>query len=113
MREAYDHNGDNFSELPQLANNSFGANLFFKPRHNQKLEFSISSSPNTVTAGEMVNDPAHMALQSEERTHNVLMGGLDYQINFNDDNSSFIAYLAGQKPTENTIPEYIPMILLI
>jgi len=27
-REAYDHNGDNFSELPQLRNNSFGANLF-------------------------------------------------------------------------------------
>ncbi len=97
MREAYDHNGDNFSELPQLANNSFGATLFFKPRYNQKLELSFSSLSEYRYGGEMVNEPAHMALQSEERTHNVLMGGLDYQINFNDDNSSFIAYLAGQK----------------
>jgi outer membrane receptor for ferrienterochelin and colicins len=97
MRQAYDHNGDNFSELPQLANNSFGANLFFKPRHNQKLELSISSLNEFRYGGEMVNKPAHMALQSEERTHNVLMGGLDYQINFNDDNSSFILYVAGQK----------------
>jgi len=96
MREAYDHNGDNFSELPQLSNNSFGANLFFKPTHNQKLELSFSSLTEYRYGGEMVNEPAHMALQSEERTHYVLMGGLDYQINFNQESSSFIAYLAGQ-----------------
>jgi outer membrane receptor for ferrienterochelin and colicins len=97
MREAYDHNGDNYSELPQLANNSFGATLFFKPRYNQKLELSFSSLSEYRYGGEMVNEPAHMAKQSEERTHNVLMGGLDYQINFNEENSSFIAYLAGQR----------------
>ena len=97
MREAYDHNRDNYSELPQLANNSFGAKLFFKPRYNQKLELNFSSLSEYRYGGEMVNEPPHMALQSEERTHNVLMGGLDYQINFNDDNSSFILYLAGQK----------------
>ncbi len=96
-REAYDHNGDNFSELPQLSNNSFGANLFFKPTFNQKLELSFSSLTEYRYGGEMVKEPAHMAQQSEERTHYVLMGGLDYQINFNEDNSSFIAYLAGQK----------------
>lgn len=95
-RQAYDHNEDNFSELTQLANNSFGANLFFKPRYNQKLELSFSSLSEYRYGGEMVQEAAHLAKQSEERTHNVLMGGLDYQINFNDDNSSFIAYLAGQ-----------------
>ena len=95
-REAYDHNGDKFSELPELKNNSFGANLFYKPDPNQKVELSITSLNEYRYGGEMVNDPAHMALQSEERTHNVLMGSADYQINFNDDNSSFIAYLAGQ-----------------
>ena len=97
MRQAYDHNGDNFSELPELANNSFGANLFFKPAYNQKLELNFSSMTEYRYGGEMVDEPAHMAQQSEERTHYVLMGGLDYQINFNQENSSFIAYLAGQK----------------
>ena len=43
-----------------------------------------------------MNKPAHLALQAEERTHDVLMASLDYQINFNNDNSSFITYLAGQ-----------------
>ncbi len=108
MRQAYDHNGDNFSELPQLANNSFGANLFFKPTYNQKLELSFSSLTEYRYGGEMVNEPAHMAQQSEERTHYVLMGGLDYQINFNEENSSFIAYLAGQKTTRDHYTGIIP-----
>ena len=96
-RQAYDHNGDNYSELPQLANNSFGATLFFKPRYNQKLELSFSSLNEYRYGGEIVDRAAYLAMQAEERTHNVLMGGLDYQINFNDKNSSFILYLAGQK----------------
>jgi outer membrane receptor for ferrienterochelin and colicins len=96
IREAYDHNGDNFSELPRLENNSFGANLFFKPTYNQKLELNFSSLREYRYGGEMVDDPAYLAQQSEERTHDVFMGGLDYQINFNEENSSLIAYLAGQ-----------------
>jgi len=96
IREAYDHNGDNFSELPRLENNSFGANMFFKPTYNQKLELNFSSLREYRYGGEMVDDAAYLAQQSEERTHDVFMGGLDYQINFNEENSSFIAYFAGQ-----------------
>lgn len=95
-RAAYDHNGDNFSELPELENNSFGANLFFQPSENQKLEVSLSSLNEYRYGGEIVDQPAYQALQAEERTHHILMGSLDYQINFNQDNSSFIAYVAGQ-----------------
>ena len=108
MRQAYDHDGDNFSELPQLANNSFGANLFFKPSYNQKLELNFSSLTEYRYGGELVKDPAHMALQSEERTHYVFMGGLDYQLNFNEDNSSFIAYLAGQKTDRDHYTGIVP-----
>ena len=100
-REAYDHNGDNFSELPELENNSFGANLFFQPTENQKLEVSLSSLNEYRYGGEMVDKPAHQTLQAEERTHNVLIGSLDYQINFNQDNSSFIAYVAGQNTSRD------------
>ena len=45
----------------------------------------------------MIDKEAHLAQQSEERLHNILMGGVDYQINFNDNQSSFIAYVAGQQ----------------
>jgi outer membrane receptor for ferrienterochelin and colicins len=95
-RDSYDHNGDNFSELPELRNNSFGATMFVRPAENQKIELNFSSLYEYRYGGEIVDKAAYLAQQSEERTHNVLMGGLDYQINFNEDNSSFIAYFAGQ-----------------
>jgi outer membrane receptor for ferrienterochelin and colicins len=95
-RDLYDHNGDNFSELPLLENTSLGASAFFLPNKNQKIEFSISKLNEFRYGGEMVDKPAYLTQQSEERTHNVWMGNLDYQINFNNDNSTLITYAAWQ-----------------
>ena len=96
-RDLYDHNDDNFSELTSLKNNSFGANAFFLPSENQKLEVSFSKLNEYRYGGEMVDGPAYLTQQAEERTHDVVMGSLDYQINFNKDNSSLITYFAGQQ----------------
>ena len=96
-RDYYDANGDDFSELPELKNTAFGSNMFFTPTENQKLEASFSSLYEYRYGGEMVDGAAHLALQSEERTHHVIMGSLDYQINFNNDNTSLITYAAGQR----------------
>ncbi|KGL58986.1 TonB-dependent receptor [Polaribacter sp. Hel1_85] len=95
-RGLYDANGDNFSELPELKNNSFGTNIFFLPTDDQKLEINFSKMNEYRYGGEMVNTAPHFALQSEERTHDVYVGNIDYQINFNDDKSSIITYFATQ-----------------
>ncbi len=108
-REQYDHEGltllpdgtykkerDNYSELPMLRNNSFGGNLFFKPTDNQILELSFTSLYEYRYGGEMIDKLAHLAKQSEERIHHIFMGGLDYEIDFNNYLSSINAYVAGQ-----------------
>ncbi|GLR17563.1 TonB-dependent receptor [Portibacter lacus] len=95
-RGLYDHNQDNFSELPSLKNFSLGSTLFYLPSETQKLEVSFSRMYEYRYGGEMKDVPPHETAQSEERTHKVYMGNLDYQINFNQDRTSFIAYLAGQ-----------------
>ena len=108
-REQYDHEGltllpdgtykkerDNYSELPMLRNNSFGGNLFFKPTDNQKLELNFTSLYEYRYGGEMIDKLAHLAKQSEERIHHIFMGGLDYEIDFNNYLSSINAYVAGQ-----------------
>lgn len=95
-RGLYDRNGDNFSEIPLLENTSLGATAFLLPRENQKIEFSISNLNEFRYGGEMTDKPAYLTQQAEERTHNVWMGNLDYQINFNDDNTSLITYAAWQ-----------------
>ncbi|MCH3881243.1 MULTISPECIES: TonB-dependent receptor [Tenacibaculum] len=95
-RNLYDANGDNFSELPELKNTSFGTNLFFLPTENQKIEVNFSKMNEYRYGGEMVEGAPHFAFQSEERTHDVYVGNIDYQINFNDEKSSLITYLATQ-----------------
>ncbi len=96
-RDLYDHNDDGFSELTSLKNNAFGANFFFLPSENQKLEASFSKLNEYRYGGEIKNGPVYLTQQAEERSHDVLMGSLDYQINFNNDNSSVISYFAGQQ----------------
>lgn len=95
-RDLYDANGDNFSELPELKNNSFGTNIFFLPTDDQKLEINFSKMNEYRYGGEMVGGAPHFAFQSEERTHDVYVGNVDYQINFNGDKSSLITYFATQ-----------------
>lgn len=95
-RDAYDHNGDNFSELPEITNNSFGINSFFQLDEDQKIEANFSSTYEYRYGGEDTdNGPAYLAKQSEERTHNVLMGGVDYEYTPSM-RTSFVLYTAGQ-----------------
>jgi len=107
-REMYDANGDGFSELPKLSNNSFGVTSFLKPSHNQKIEISFSSLYEYRYGGEMVDKAAFQAQQSEERIHNILMGGLDYEIDFNDDHSAFIFYTSAQRTNRDHYTGIIP-----
>ena len=94
-RSTYDANGDGFSELPELKNTSFGTSLFFLPSEKEKIEVNFSKLNEYRYGGEITDVPAHFALQSEERTHDVYVGNIDYQINFNE-NNSLITYLATQ-----------------
>lgn len=95
-RNFYDANEDNFSEMPKLKNTSWGVNSFLKPTENQKIELSICNLNEYRFGGEMVDKPAHLTQQSEERTHHIWMVSSDYQINFNNNQSSFITYTAWQ-----------------
>lgn len=95
QRDAYDHNDDNFSELPSLTNNSFGFNSFFNLDENQSIDANFSSVHEYRYGGEIFNGPAYLAQQSEERTHDILMGGIDYKYQKNSQ-TSFSVYTAGQ-----------------
>ncbi len=99
QRGTFDHNGDNFSELPSLNNNSFGLNSFFNLNENQTLDANFSSMHEYRYGGEMINGPAYLAQQSEERTHDILMGGIDYEITSPDNKTTLAFYAAGQYTT--------------
>ncbi len=97
----YDHNDDNFSELPLIKGRSFGVNLFIIPKNNHKVELNFGSINSYRFGGEMVNIEPHFALQAEERSHDILVGNIDYQINYNT-KSSLVSYMS----TQNTKREH-------
>lgn len=100
-RQFYDHNGDSFSELPQLNNTSVGLTSFWLPGNGQKLEFNGMYLDEYRLGGDMSAVLPHLRLQAEERRHGVAMANLDYQLNAGDGNSSFISYMAYQHTKRN------------
>ncbi len=96
-RDLYDNNGDNFSELPSLNDNTFGATMFIKPTDHQKIELNFGSLHEYRYGGEMINCAPHFAMQSEERIHDILIGNIDYNIDFLSGKYSLLTYFAAQK----------------
>ncbi len=107
-RQAYDHNGDGYSELPELQNNSFGLNSYFKLSPNQKLEANLASLHEYRRGGNKNDGAAHLSDQSEERTHDILMGGLDYELYFDNNRTTLSAFLAGQNTKRKHYTGIIP-----
>lgn len=107
-REAFDANQDNFSELPELNGNSFGATAYMLPSEDSKITLSLNHLYEYRYGGEIVEQPAHLAQQSEERTHNVITGNLDYELNFNDGKNLLILYLGGQGTDRKHFTGIIP-----
>jgi len=95
-REEYDHNDDGFSEMPQLKNNSFGLNTFYRPNYRSRIEVSFFSIYEGRRGGNNFEDPPHKADQAEDRTHNVLVGGIQYETKFKNDITRMNIYVSGQ-----------------
>ena len=107
-REFYDANSDNFSEIPLLNTSAMGLSSYLLPTDNQKLEFNLNYMDEYRFGGEMRDTLAHLAQQAEERRHKVWMGSIDYQINFNQDNSKFIIYAAYQNTDRSHYTGILP-----
>jgi outer membrane receptor for ferrienterochelin and colicins len=60
VRDYYDANGDNFSEIPQAENTSLGFTSHYNFTVNQKLELSVSNLNEYRYGGEMVDKPAYL-----------------------------------------------------
>ncbi|GAB3195885.1 outer membrane receptor for ferrienterochelin and colicins [Pontibacter aydingkolensis] len=95
-KEAYDANGDGYSELSKLKNNSFGFNAYFKPTSQDRLEVNGWSIHELRHGGNKLDKPADQADQSEYRIHDILVGGVNYEHRSKDGKTSYSIYTAAQ-----------------
>jgi len=100
QREEWDANGDGFSEIPRLMNNSFGVNTFFEPSKKWRLGLSLNSISEQRDGGDQLDEAPHKRLQSEQRISHTLTGNLDVTYTINN-NQNFQIY-GGMQNTDRT-----------
>jgi outer membrane receptor for ferrienterochelin and colicins len=96
-RQAYDHNGDGFSELPSLNSTSFGTQLWLQTDQVSTLSAQFNGLVEERLGGNKLDGPPHLADQSEMRRHNIVMAGIDYERSLKAINSSLSIYTAAQR----------------
>ncbi len=95
-REAFDANGDGFTELTRLDNNTLGAKAFFKPTDRQKITLDLNAIREYRRGGDRLELAPHFTDITEELDHNTFIGGLNYEFQNKERTSSLAAYVSGQ-----------------
>ncbi len=96
-REAFDANGDGFTEITALENKTLGARVFFKPGERNKLTFNVNTIQEYRRGGDRLELAPHFTDITEELTHNTLISGLDFEQFSESRKSKFSAFLSAQK----------------
>ena len=95
-RDAYDANGDGFSEITKLTNNSLGAKAFYRPDDNSKLGLDLTAIREYRRGGDRIDLAPQFTDITEELDHNSIFAGTDYEY-FNDSRTThFTAYASVQ-----------------
>ncbi|MCM5662399.1 TonB-dependent receptor [Galbibacter mesophilus] len=95
-RDGYDANGDGFTEITKLTNNSLGTKAFLKPNDNSRIGFDFTAIREYRRGGDRLDLAPQFTDVTEELDHNTVFSGVDYQL-FNDERSNdFSAYVSVQ-----------------
>lgn len=96
VRDGYDANGDGFTELPRLRNQTLGMRTFVKTGIYSKLTAEYHLTHEFRRGGDSLNRPPHEAWIAEQLTHNIHTGGVKYDINSHDGRSHIGLYASIQ-----------------
>lgn len=77
-RQGYDHDGDGYTELPALKNQTFGLSSYFRMSPYAKLSLQYHGIHEFRRGGNMLNLTPHLANITEQVEHDIQGGGLTF-----------------------------------
>lgn len=83
-RNAYDHNGDGFSELGQVNINTFGLRSYYRPTHTSRISLEYHTTNEKRRGGNKFDQPPHESDITEQTEHIINSGGLSYDLGWNE-----------------------------
>ncbi|PVW15054.1 TonB-dependent receptor [Marixanthomonas spongiae] len=95
-RNPYDANGDRFSEITKMTNNSLGAKVFLKPNDNSKFGIDFTAIREFRRGGDRLNLAPQFTDITEQLDHNTVFGGTDYEWHDDARKNSVSAYVSAQ-----------------
>ncbi len=95
-RDAYDANGDGFSEITKLTNNSLGAKAFLRPNDNSRIGFDFTGIREYRRGGDRIDLAPQFTDITEELDHNTIFSGLDYEVWDDQRKNNGSAYISVQ-----------------
>lgn len=91
-RDAFDANGDGFTELVALQNNTIGAKMFVKPNDRSKVSLDLNAIREYRRGGNQLDLSPQFTDITEELDHDTFIGGLNYDIASKDNSANVQVY---------------------
>lgn len=79
-RAGYDHDGDGFTELPKLKNQTVGLRSYLKTGDYSKITVEYHHMQEFRRGGDCLDRPAHEALIAEQLQHSINTGGIKFDM---------------------------------
>ena len=95
-RASYDHDGDGYTELPELDSQTFGLNSYLRLSPYSKLSLQYHGIHEFRRGGNKLDQIAHVANVAEQVEHNIQGGGLTYDYFAPDEKNRLSAYFSFQ-----------------
>ncbi|MEM9142969.1 MAG: TonB-dependent receptor [Bacteroidota bacterium] len=91
-REGFDANGDGFTELVELRNNTVGAKAFLRPTDRSRVSVNLNAIREYRRGGDRLELAPQFTDITEELDHDTFIGGADYELNSKDLSQKFQVY---------------------
>lgn len=95
-RQGYDYDGDGYTELPELNNQTFGLNSYLRLSSYSKLSLQYHGIHEFRRGGNKLDQAPHEANIAEQAEHNIQGGGLTYNFYSPDEKNRLSAYFSFQ-----------------
>lgn len=71
LRDGYDHDGDGFTEIPELKTQTLGFRTFMRTSDYSKLSLEYHGTHEYRRGGDCLDEQPHMAMVAEQTDHNI------------------------------------------
>lgn len=96
MRDAYDHDGDGFVEIPVIKSQTIGTQAYIKTSAYSKLTLDYHATNEYRRGGDKLDLPPHNAMIAETTDHLINSGGLSFDGTSKDSKHRYSVFASAQ-----------------